>query len=511
MSDRKRRVISGGIASSGSSLVLQLTSLLVIPLYLDLTSQELFGLWLTLGAMLGWIKIGDMGLGLALTRNSIEAIAASNYELLSRLIFGVIFLTIIFGALVSGTAYFFTDNIISIFKISNELEGSFKSTFHILLFVAFIRPSFTVFNPIIEAKQHIAFVHIKNTTVTLMSIAFTILLLFLDFGIISFAYGLLFEALIMPFIDISYLRIIDSKILFFPIKTSKKDILSLLRIGAPFQVLKIANLIATNTDNLIIASIIGLSSLTTYVFTGKLAFLLGVFFISVLPSVLFPGVTELFVKGDRKKIRDIYFKLSDFSIRLGLFSGISYFFINELFINEWVGSKYFGGMELTAVFVIWIIFESFIRGITSIILASGQIKSLALVSFFEAFLNICITLILIKSLGLVGVVLGTVLSRIVTLLYIPFKINKILNINNSKYLKMLIKSIVIYLLPMLIIGSTINSYLDKEINPFIQIIILGFTIFAASVSFHEGIFIIRQRGKTWKERIGLLKKRYYSA
>ena len=510
MSDRKKRVISGGIASSGSSFVLQLTSLLVIPLYLDLTSQDMYGLWLTLGAMLGWIKIGDMGLALALTRRSIEAIEDSNYELLGRLTYGVIFLTLIFGAFISSTLYFFTDSISSIFNISNELEEGFKNTFHILLIVAFIRPSFTIFTAIIEAKQHLAFLHIKNTSVTLISIALTILLLFLDFGILSFAYGLLFEAMIMPFIDISYLRTIDNKILFFSIKTSKKDIFSLLKIGVPFQFLKIANLIATNTDNLIIASLIGISSVTTYVFTGKLAFLFGIFFISVLPSILFPGITELFVQGDMKKIRDVYFKLSNFSIRLGLFTGICYFFINELFVGLWVGFENFGGIELTAVFVIWIIFESFIRGITSIILASGQLKSLALVSFLEAFLNILITILLIDSLGLIGVVLGTVISRIITLIYVPFKINKILNINNYLYIKMLVKSIITYLMPMLIIALTINSYMNDEINSFIQIIIFGVGIFVTSLAFYEGLFIIKQKDMTWRERIALLKNHYYS-
>lgn len=510
MSNRKKRAISGGIASSASSLVLQLISLLVIPLYLNLTSQEIFGIWLTLGAMLGWIKIGDMGLGLALTRRSIEAIEDSDYELLGRLTYGVIFLTLIFGAFISGTLYFFTDTITSFFQISNELEKSFKNTFHILLIVALIRPSFTVFTPIIEAKQHIAFIHIKNTSVTLMSISLTILLLFLDFGILSFALGLLFEAAMMPLIDIVYLRTIDNKILFFSIKTSKKDIVSLLKIGAPFQFLKIANLIATNTDNIIIASIIGVSSVTTYVFTGKLAFLFGIFFISVLPSVLFPGVTELFVQGNIKKVRDVYFKLSDFAIRLGIFAGVLYFFINELFIDLWVGHENFGGMGLTAVFVIWIIFESFIRGITSIILASGQLKSLTLVSFIEASFNIMITLLLINSLGLIGVVLGTVISRIITLIYVPFKINKILNINNYLYIKMLVKSIITYLMPMLIIALTINSYMSNEINSFIQIIIFGVGIFITSLAFYEGLFIIKQKDMTWRERIALLKNHYYS-
>ena len=84
--------------------------------------------------------------------------------------------------------------------------------------------------------------------------------------------------------------------MFFYPKTKRKDILSLLQFGGPYQALKIANLVSTSTDNIIIAAILGASSVTVYVFTGKLAFLLAVFLVSVIPSVLFPGFSQLLNK-----------------------------------------------------------------------------------------------------------------------------------------------------------------------------------------------------------------------
>lgn len=70
---------------------MQLVTLLITLLYLDLTSQELFGLWLTLGSVLGWIKLGDIGIGMALTRRSVDALEKNNYDLLHRLIYVIIF------------------------------------------------------------------------------------------------------------------------------------------------------------------------------------------------------------------------------------------------------------------------------------------------------------------------------------------------------------------------------------------------------------------------------------
>ena len=173
-------------------------------------------------------------------------------------------------------------------SIKGDLIDDFKNTFFILLIVALIRPACVSLSSIINAKQHIAFLHIKNTTVSLLSICVNIIFLKLGYGISSFAIGLLFESLLTPLIDFIYIKIIDKRVFFYPPKTKRKDILSLLQFGGPYQALKIANLVSTSTDNIIIAAILDNLS-NGYVFTGKLAFLLAVFLVSVIPSVLFPG------------------------------------------------------------------------------------------------------------------------------------------------------------------------------------------------------------------------------
>ena len=91
---------------------MQLVTLLITLLYLDLTSQELFGLWLTLGSVLGWIKLGDMGISMALTRRSVEALEKNNYDLLRRLIYGAILSFLVLGVIFFGIGYLLTDTLV---------------------------------------------------------------------------------------------------------------------------------------------------------------------------------------------------------------------------------------------------------------------------------------------------------------------------------------------------------------------------------------------------------------
>ena len=117
---------------------------------------------------------------------------------------------------------------------------------------------------------------------------------------------------------------------------------------------------------------------------------------------------------------------------------------SQSFINLWVGPENYGGFNLTAIFVFWIILESYIRGITVIIYSSGKLHGLTVVSSIEAGLNILLTLFLIHSLGIFGVALATVLSRLISTFYVPYLINKSLKINSIGYVKGLMSDSIFY-------------------------------------------------------------------
>jgi O-antigen/teichoic acid export membrane protein len=287
-------------------------------------------------------------------------------------------------------------------------------------------------------------------------------------------------------------------------------VVALLEFGGPYQILKLTNIISTNVDNLIIASLIGLASVPIYVFTGKLAFVSAIFLIGIIPSMLFPGIAQLFELDDFKRIQSVYVKLSNIAIRVGLLTGVIYFTINEAFIGIWVGSGNFGGIELSVIFVAWIIFESFVRGITIIIHSSGKLKSLAIVSSIEAIINVCLTLMLIKQMGIFGAVLGSVLSRLISVFYIPLKINTILNLEHSRYLSELKVGSILRSLPMVFLASATHGYLyliDITLTIF-QATVTAFIFLSINIITFEGAFLLRLKGVPLVGRLKLLKSHY---
>ena len=249
----------------------------------------------------------------------------------------------------------------------------------------------------------------------------------------------------------------------------------------------------------------GAKYVTVFSFTGKLAFVFGSTVISILPGVLFPGMSQLFEQGSFIKLQNIYISLLRFSFRFGFLIGIIYLTINEFFVMMWVGNINYGGMLLTFSFVLWIIVESIIRGITSILYASSDIKNLTIFLCMESILNIILSLSLVERFGLSGVALGTVFSRIGTLIYIPYSINKKLKISNKYIIYRNISKTILFSIPTIIILLLLKICLNNNhSNLFYILVYIISALFINFISF-EGVFLYNYKDLKFNNIFNTLK------
>ena len=243
-----------------------------------------------------------------------------------------------------------------------------------------------------------------------------------------------------------------------------------------------------NIDVMLIAAYLSTSFVSIYVFTSKIAFLIGITLISKIPSAIFPGISILFEKKEKQKIIKIFQILTVICLRIGIVFGILYFLFNEEFINVWVGTEYYGGAKLTFIFTVWIIIESFNRGVISILFSSNQIVGWAFISFVEAIINLCLSIILIDTYGLFGIALATILSRIsTTIIYVPIKICKILNYSYKRYVYDSIILTLILCIPSILAAIA----LDYILNSF-NIIIKSPIIITVVISVNVYLFELRK-------------------
>ena len=118
---------------------------------------------------------------------------------------------------------------------------------------------------------------------------------------------------------------------------------------------------------------------------------------------------------------------------------------------------------------------------------------------------------LIGHLGIFGAVLASVCSRLLSVFYIPIKINTILSFKHLEYISELKSDALTRSLPMTLIASILLGYFywyDISLNILQAGVTAVFFVIINILSF-EGTFLISLKGIPLKERFSILKSHYY--
>ena len=207
-------------------------------------------------------------------------------------------------------------------------------------------------------------------------------------------------------------------------KLSKNELMLIKNDVKALVLTKLGHVMLTGTDNIIISTFIGIGVvgiLSNY----NLIINSVVMVISQIMTSL-TGSIGNYIASNNKRNNELLFKRVEFvNFWIYSFCMICLIFLLNPFIKLWIGEKYI----LNQVNVIVLSINFLISGIMSTLwtfrstiglFTQGKYRPI-----FAAILNIVISVILAKSIGVVGVLLGTIISRLlVNLWYDPYIIYK---------------------------------------------------------------------------------------
>jgi len=336
--------------------------------------------------------------------------------------------------------------------------------------------------------------------ITILGIALSIILLYCGLSLIAIAISNLF--LVLGSALINYL-FIKKRLPYINIRFdlfNRNELKELLRFGSFFQIGRIANTVALSADNIVIASVLGVSKVTPYSITSKLPNLFSVNIASKLPSAVFPAISKMFEEKNYNKLGKVFIKLTTFSVRLAIMASSFVFFANKKFITLWVGENSFGGVALNFVFIYWILQDTIYRGTTALLFASGNLKKWTFASIMEAILNILLSIILAKKVGLIGVALGTSISKTLTTgILTPYFICKEINFSFRVFIVNGIFKPFAICVPGLIITWLISIILPTYLG-WLWIIIIGVTILICNLVSFEGKILFNTPNLSMKQK-----------
>lgn len=219
-------------------------------------------------------------------------------------------------------------------------------------------------------------------------------------------------------------------------------------------VYRINYVVLTATDNIIISKYLGLAVVGLYsnyvLVTNSIVNILGTFFSSITASI-----GNLHASNEKDKDYFI-FKLVNFItvVCFGVFSVCIYNLIND-FITIWIGEKFL--LPMTFVFILSV--NLYIEGLRQLLstyrTGYGLFRQAKFIPLFGMIVNVVVSIILVQKIGVFGVLLGTLISNLVSFMwYDPYTIYK--NVFKKSPLEYYLTNI-FYLILFIALGFICNT------------------------------------------------------
>ncbi len=195
-------------------------------------------------------------------------------------------------------------------------------------------------------------------------------------------------------------------------KKTTKDIIKKVK-GLIFH--KVGSFVVLGTDNIIISKFLGVVTVGLYSNYNMIIQAVSNLFLQVFDS-LTASVGNLLVENNCKKSYEIYKNMLMMNSILFTFATTEIICLIEPFIKVWIGEQYI----LSKVVLIILMVNFYIQGMRKTCLvfkmAAGIFHEDRYFPIIESIINIIVSVILVKIIGLPGVFLGTIVSTLPVIL-----------------------------------------------------------------------------------------------
>ena len=227
--------------------------------------------------------------------------------------------------------------------------------------------------------------------------------------------------------------------------TAKKEI---MKNTKAMMMHKVGGVVVNSTDNILLSKYVGLYAVGLYSNYYLIIYALNVIY-SQLYSSLQASIGNLCVEKNEKKQYDVYEKIDFLTFWIYAFSAVSLICLFNPFIELWIGKEYVFNIKI----VIILVFNFYITGLRKSNLTFREASGLFYLdrwkAIVEAVINLVVSIILAKRIGIAGVFIGTIISTLITCSWVePYILYKnLFNVSFKhyciKYIKRLILTITI--------------------------------------------------------------------
>jgi len=437
----------------GSNWVLTLVTIsatyALTPFVIHVLGPEGYGTWTLITSMTGYIGLLALGVPMASVRYVAQYVAEGDRQKTNQAIGSCAGLYLMIGVAAAsiGTA---SMALFSVYEIPSSLQETAHLAFGLM--VLQVSAGFIGLLPegIMFAHHDFVVRNLVRISGVLLRLSLTLSLLKLDAPLVILA---LIQIACLGFdFGVSWLLVLRR----YPgVRLSLADfdgamLRRILAFSLYALLLHTGLRLSFETDALVIGAFMNVGSIAFYAVANSLVVYL-MDFIGSIASVVSPMATKLNTEGKVAELREIFLKWSKAALSLTIMAGLFLIVLGPRFIGWWIGPSFEhpAGEVLQILMVSSLVFLP-VRGVAvPVLMGLGKPRVPAVALLAAGLLNLGLSTLLIRPLGLSGVALGTAIPNVLFALVVVTVACRELEIPLPHYLQYVIPRAAVGALPVL--------------------------------------------------------------
>ena len=419
---RYRRIKLTAIASGLSRLVSFLTGMVSVPLLVKYLGTEQYALWATIGSTMAFLGFADMGISNGLLNAISESDGAEDPEKAATYASTGFFLLLAMSIAIGGIfaivyPYIPWPRVFNVSTGAAIKEAGPATAALVICFLIYL--PLTVAQRVQLGYQKGYVNQCWEAAGNVLALAALICAIRWDMGLTVAVMALGGGPAFSGFLNALTLFGVQRPALRPKFrKVSNMAGKRLITLGIFFVIIQLATAAAYQTDNLILAQVLGASAVTGYSVPLKLfGFMPAI--ISLLLTPLWPAYSEAVARGDLMWVRKTLHYSVASVVAVSLVSGLALALAAPTIIRIWVGEALVPSVGLLVGMALWSALGSISGALGIFLNGAGFIRIQAICSVLMATVNVALSVFLTRRIGVPGVIYGTVISHTIFIL-IPY-------------------------------------------------------------------------------------------
>jgi O-antigen/teichoic acid export membrane protein len=382
-----------------------LIGFLMSPFLVRSLGDSVYGVWVLIGSLVGYLGLLDFGLVPSLVKYFAEYRARGDQEAINRLVTSGITVYSLVGliSLVVSLGVAFSFNDIFNSPLDRRTAAAVVVLAGVNLAISF--PS-SVFIGLVRGYQRYDIDARITSLVIFLRSGFVVYLVMKGYGILALSVLTLgFDLLRLVYLVRQAYRLnpeinINRRHFDWP------ELRQLFGYSVFVFLIIIGKQMIFYTDSIVIGLFLTTSMVTSYFIASRLISYL-IMLVSEMVGVLAPTTSDLDAHGDQAGIRELLIVSTKYMLLIALPVAAVFFVMGESFITLWMGPAYGESAALLVILTAAILGHLLLMPSETILLGLGKHRVIAWITLAQALTNLVLSLALVKPYGLRGVAWGT--------------------------------------------------------------------------------------------------------